>query len=68
MAAKNYYKNMLKVKMEEYVLSMFDNKAGSNKKEQFLNLRTSNSQLGTMDSILTKYQYEPSKAKNELMM
>ena len=25
MAAKNYYKNMLKVKMEEYVLSMFDN-------------------------------------------
>lgn len=60
--ARKYYRNMLARKLEAYI-----NEVGAGKKESFCDIRTSSSQLGTIDSILTARKYDPQKAKEALI-
>ena len=60
--ARKYYRNMLARKLEAYI-----NEVSAGKKESFCDIRTSSSQLGTIDSILTARKYDPQKAKEALI-
>lgn len=56
-AARGYYKKTLEQKIAEYLIT---------EKDSLWNDRTSRSQLGTLDSIITAYRYEPGKALEEI--
>lgn len=60
--AKNYYRNMLERKLEVYINNVIEDEKGP-----FCDIRTSSSQLGTIDSILTAHKYDPKKAKKALL-
>ena len=53
---------MLERKLEAYI-----NEVSAGRKESFCDIRTSSSQLGTVDSILTARKYDPQKAKEALI-
>lgn len=59
MAAKTYYKNILHRKMQEYVLQKVQERS-------FWGARTSNSQLGTLDSKITANKYNVKEAKKAI--
>ena len=58
-AAKSYYRNILERGMAEYVITY-------NERKGLWNERTSKSQLGTLDSIITAYRYNPDYALEEV--
>lgn len=59
MAAKTYYTNIIRRKMQEYVLKKV-------KEKSFWGVRTSNSQLGTLDSKITANKYNVKQAKKAI--
>ena len=56
-AARSYHKKILERKIAEYLIT---------EKNGLWNNRTSRSQLGALDSIITAYRYEPEKALEEI--
>ena len=58
-AARTYYKKILERKRAEYIIS------GDGRKELW-NERTSKSQLGALDSLITAYRYDPKRALSEV--